>query len=142
MMGFCCTSDNKKFHEICKDMKKELKLNEEVYNQVLVFCWAQAGQWENINEYINMKKPACSPAAIGEICFGLGKREISKAAFLKVADADDKINLLIEYEFWEDAVKQAFVHKKQEEYLPELQAKGGHLVEKYIRMAENEMKAR
>lgn len=105
MMGFCCTSDNKKFHEICKDMKKELKLNEEVYNQVLVFCWAQAGQWENINEYINMKKPACSPAAIGEICFGFGKREISKAAFLKVADADDKINLLIEYEFWEDAVK-------------------------------------
>jgi hypothetical protein len=52
-----------------------------------------------------MKKLPCSAAAIGEICYGFGKREISKAAFLRVSDAEDKINLLIEYEFWEDAVK-------------------------------------
>lgn len=32
MMGFCATSDEKKFYELCKTMKKELKLNEEVYN--------------------------------------------------------------------------------------------------------------
>lgn len=108
----------------------------------MVFYFAQAGQWENINEYINMKKLPCSAAAIGEICYGFGKREISKAAFLRVSDADDKINLLIEYEFWEDAVKQVFAHKKQEDYLEELQAKGGHLVEKYIRMAMDSMAQR
>ena len=71
----------------------------------MVYHYAKAGQWENINEYLNMKKLPCSAAAIGEITYGFGKREISKAAFLKVSDADDKINLLIEYEFWEDAVK-------------------------------------
>jgi len=35
---------------------------------------------------------------------------------LKVKDPDEKINLLIDYEFWEDAVKQAFAHKKFEDY--------------------------
>lgn len=79
---------------------------------MLVFYFAKAEQWHNINEYLNMPKLPCSPAAIGEICYGFGKREISKAAFLKVKDADDKINLLIDYEFWEDAVKQAFAHKR------------------------------
>ena len=67
-----------------------------------------------------MKKPPCSPAAIGEICFGFTKRELAKSAFLKVSDADDKISLLIEYEMWEDAVKQVFNHSKQDDYLQEL----------------------
>ena len=67
-----------------------------------------------------MAKTPCSPAAIGEICFGFEKREIAKMAFLKVKEADDKINLLIDYEFWEDAVKQAFAHKKQDDYLDRL----------------------
>ncbi len=52
-----------------------------------------------------MKKLPCSPAAIGEICVLFNKRDIAKIAFLKVADVDDRIKLLIEYEFWEDAVK-------------------------------------
>ena len=89
-----------------------------------------------------MKKNPCSPAAIGEICYGFGKKEISKSAFLRISDADDKINLLIEYEMWEDAVKQTFAHKKQEDYLEELQAKGGHLVEKYIRQETNALNAK
>lgn len=139
LLGFCATYNNGKQSDVCKGLKKELKLNDEVYNQVLVYYFAKAEQWENINEFINMKKPACSPAAMGEICYGFGKREISKTAFLRVSDADDKINLLIEYEFWEDAVKQVFAHKKQDDYLEELQAKGGHLVEKYIRMAVDSM---
>lgn len=35
---------------------------------------------------------------------------------------------------WEDAVKQVFAHKKQDDYLEDLQRRGGHLVERYIRM--------
>ena len=52
-----------------------------------------------------MPKPACSPAAIGEICYGFRKEELAKTAFLKVKDTDERITLLIDYEFWEDAVK-------------------------------------
>ena len=103
--------------------------------QMMVYYFAKADQWHNINEYLAMSKLPCSPAAIGEICYGFGKREISKAAFLKVKDADDKINLLIDYEFWEDAVKQAFTHKRQDDYIPRLQAEGGAIVDKYIRQA-------
>lgn len=142
VLGFCATNNNGKQSDVCKSLKKELKLNDEVYNQVMVYYFAQEGQWDNINEYLNMKKPPCSPAAIGEICYGFGKREISKAAFCKVSDADDKINLLIEYEFWEDAVKQTFAHKKQDDYVEELQAKGGHLVDKYLRQAMDQLTAR
>lgn len=66
---------------------------------------------------MELPKMPCSPAAIGEICYGFERRELAKTAFLRVKDADDKINLLIDYEFWEDAVKQAFAHKKQDDYL-------------------------
>lgn len=142
LLGFCATNNNGKQADICKSLKKDLKLNDEVYNQVCVYYFAQSGQWDNINEYLNMKKPPCSPAAIGEICYGFDKREISKAAFCKVSDADDKISLLIEYQFWEEAVKQTFAHKKQDDYLDELHAKGGHLVEKYVRQAQQQLGAK
>ena len=39
-------------------------------------------------------------------------RELAKQAFLRVSEADEKIALLMEYEMWEDAVKQVFAHKK------------------------------
>lgn len=135
MLGFCATNNDGKQADIAKTLKKDLKLNDEVYNQMMVYYFAKADQWHNINEYLAMSKLPCSPAAIGEICYGFGKREISKAAFLKVKDADDKINLLIDYEFWEDAVKQAFTHKRQDDYIPRLQAEGGAIVDKYIRQA-------
>lgn len=86
-------------------MKKELKINDEVYNQMAVYAWAKSGQWANINQYLEMSKLPCSPAAIGEICYGFEKYEIAKTAFLKVKDPDEKISLLIEYKIWEDAVK-------------------------------------
>ncbi len=120
LIGFVATNNNGKQSEVAKQLKKDLKLNDEVYNQMLVYSFALAGQWENINEFINMKKNPCSPAAMGEICYGFGKKEVAKSAFLRISDADDKINLLIEYEMWEDAVKQTFAHKKQEDYLEEL----------------------
>ncbi len=50
-----------------------------------------------------MKKLPCSAAAIGEICILFNKRDIAKIAFLKVTDVDDRIKLLMEYEFWDDA---------------------------------------
>ena len=86
-----------------------------------------------------MKKIPCSPAAIGEICFGFDKREIAKLAFLRVSDADTKIEMLIEYEMWEDAVKQVYAHKKQADYLDELQRRGGALVQRYIKNAEDQL---
>lgn len=52
-----------------------------------------------------MKKLPCSPAAIGEICILFNKRDIAKIALMKVTDVDDRIKLLMEYEYWEDAVK-------------------------------------
>lgn len=63
-----------------------------------------------------MKNPPCSPAAIGEICYEFKDNERSKKAFLKVKDVDERINLLIDYEFWEDAVKESFKHKKFDEF--------------------------
>ena len=111
-IGFIVTNNDGKSADLAKSLKKELKLSDEVYNQVLVYHFARSNQWENINEFIAMKKIPCSPAAIGEICFGFDKREIAKMAFLKVSDADTKIEMLIEYEMWEDAVKQVYAHKK------------------------------
>lgn len=63
-----------------------------------------------------MKKLPCSPASIGEICILFNKRDIAKTAFMKVTDVDDRIKLLIEYEYWEDAVKQCFANKKMDDY--------------------------
>lgn len=86
-----------------------------------------------------MKKCPCNPAAIGEICYGFGKKEIAKNAFLKVAEVDQRIELLIEYEMWEDAVKQVYANKRQEDYVDELMKKGGHLVGRYIKMQEDSL---
>ncbi len=32
LLGFCATYNNGKQSEVCKNLKKELKLNDEVYN--------------------------------------------------------------------------------------------------------------
>jgi hypothetical protein len=40
---------------------------------------------------------------------------------------------------WEDAVKQVYANKRQEDYVDELMKKGGHLVGRYIKMQEDSL---
>lgn len=63
--------------------------------------------------------------AIAEICINFNKRDLARTIFVdKISDVDEKINLLIEYAFWEDAIKIVFATKKQDEYLEQIKRRG------------------
>jgi hypothetical protein len=71
------------------------------------------------------KKSPCPMKAIAEICIHFNKRDLARTIFVdKISDVDEKIQLLIEYSFWEDAIKIVFATKKQDEYLEQIKRKG------------------
>ena len=85
------------------------------------YHFAANGQWDNINEFLKMKKPPCSVVAIGDFCNHFKNRELALTCFNeKVSDVDEKISLLIDYAFWNEAVQQVFRNNKQDEYLDQI----------------------
>ncbi len=71
----------------------------------MTYHFAANAQWDNINEFIKMKKPPCSVVAIGDICNHFKNREMALTCFNeKVSDVDERITLLIDYAFWGEAI--------------------------------------
>jgi hypothetical protein len=76
-----------------------------------------------------MKKPPCSFIAIGDICNHFGNREMARVCFYeKISDVDEKIGLLIDYNFWEEAIQVVFKSQKQDEYLDRIIKEGDNSV--------------
>lgn len=120
LVGFCATQQGGKYSDVAKTLKNELKLNENVYNQMICCAFARAQQQDKLQAYIEMAKPPCSHTAIGEICYSFGLKELAKSAFLKIKDPEPRVGFLIEYQYWEDAVKQVFQNKLQDEFMERL----------------------
>ena len=118
---------------ICKGLKNELKLNEQLYFTVCVRSFAQAKEWNDVNTYIQMKKPPCPLAAIGELCDEFKNKELATEAFRRVDDKELRIELLIDFEYWKEAIVQIFACKKQDIYLEDVQAKCPPYARDYIR---------
>ena len=113
-IGFWAIKDEGKYTEICKSLKKDLKFDESVYNLTCIYQFSAAGCWEKVEEYVKMgKKSPCPMKAIAEICIHFNKRDLARTIFVeKISDVDEKILLLIEFSFWEDAIKIVFATKK------------------------------
>jgi methyltransferase-like protein len=45
LLGFCATNNDGAQSDIAKTLKKELKLNDEIYNQMVIYYFAKEGQW-------------------------------------------------------------------------------------------------
>mmetsp|Transcript_100521 Transcript_100521/g.138587 ORF Transcript_100521/g.138587 Transcript_100521/m.138587 type:complete len:107 (+) Transcript_100521:2428-2748(+) len=83
-----------------KNIKKQLNLNEKVYFTIVIKAYVQAEQWVEVAKFIDMKKPPCPHASIGEICYSYSEKkqggstialEHAVRAMQKVSDADERI---------------------------------------------------
>ena len=142
-LGHWATQNQGKNSEICRNLKKELKLDEQVYFQLMTYHFAANAQWDNINEFLKMKKPPCSVVAIGDICNHFRNREMALTCFNeKVSDVDEKITLLIDYAFWGEAIQQVFRNNKQDEYLDQIIRQGDSSVQILIKQEQQRMQVK
>ena len=55
-----------------KDLKNNIKLNERNYFMVVIKAFAKNGNWEDVAEFVKMKKPPVPFAFMAEVCFDFG----------------------------------------------------------------------
>jgi hypothetical protein len=81
--------------------------------------YADAGNWAEINKFMKMGKKCPVPyATLCEICFKAGNLECAKEAIMKgIPQNQDRVQLLIEFNFWVDACEEMFKHNIQDDFL-------------------------
>jgi len=87
---------------------------------MLVRGYAMNQKWASVNAYIAQKEPACPFSYIGEICDEFKNTEASQNAFIKIKKFEDRLMILIEFKYWQQAIDQIFSNKKEEDYLDDL----------------------
>ena len=55
-----------------------------------------AQQWDDIKQFISMKKPPVTYAFLAEVCTEFGKVPYAVEAIKKITDYDEKITMLID----------------------------------------------
>jgi ATP-dependent helicase/DNAse subunit B len=119
--------------ETClKDINKTLKLGEKYHFMMIIRAQAMAQQWDDIKEFIKMKKPPVTYSFLAEVCHEFGKVPFAVEAIKKISDYDEKITMLIDIGQWRDAIEESF-NGKRLEYLDDIRAKGPSFVQDFIR---------
>ena len=75
---------------------------------MIIRAQAKAGQWDDIKEFIKMKKPPVAYSFLAEVCNEFGKVPFAVDAIKKISDYDEKITMLIEIGQWRDAIAESF----------------------------------
>lgn len=109
--------------QLQRDMFKLFKLPEKYHAMMAVRALAKQGKWDIVKDYITMKNPPCSYQFMVEICMSEGKKDLARDAALKIKDVDVKVPILIDIEYWREAIQEAFAGKAQDQYLDDIRAK-------------------
>ena len=120
MLNHLNNSLYKEDDNFCADLKGKLKINDQVYHTMLVRGYAMNGKWASVNAYLAQKEPPTPFSSIGEICDEFKNTEAAQNAFLKIKKVEDRIMILIEFKYWQQAIDQIFSNKKEEDYLDDL----------------------
>lgn len=87
-----------------RDMYKQFKLPEKYHFMMCIRALAKQGKWEVVKEYIQMKKPPVTYQFLVDVCMEQGKKDFARDAALKITDYDEKIPILIDIEYWREAI--------------------------------------
>ena len=79
---------------------------------------------------------------MGEICNEFSNHELAQEAFTRVSDVEQRIELLIDFEYWKEAIVQIFANKKTDLYLDDVQRRCPAYARDYIRQEENKLALR
>ena len=136
---FLVAKNNKDSNSLCKKLQSELKMSDQIYWTIAVRSLAQASEWNDVNTFIQMAKPQCPPAAMGEICNEFKNHELAQEGFKRVKDVEQRIELLIDFEYWKEAITQTFQHKKMDLFLDDLMNRCPPFARDYIRQEQEKM---
>ena len=67
---------------------------------MIIRGWAQQKNWEDIREFIRMKKPPVTFSYLAEICHDNANDDLALEAIKKISDYDEKITMLIDFGRW------------------------------------------
>ena len=77
---------------------------------------AKQGKWDIVKDYISMKNPPCTYQFMVETCYTESKKEglpreesqkilsLARDAALKIKDVHEKVPILIDIEYWREAI--------------------------------------
>lgn len=90
----------------------------------MVKAYAENKNWAEVSKFIKMGKKCPVPfAAIAEICFKEGNKDLLKEALLQIPKDQERVELLIEFQLWIPACQEMFKTNLHEDYVEELRAK-------------------
>jgi hypothetical protein len=58
-----------------------------------------------------------------ETCFSEGKKDLARDAALKIKDVHEKVPILMDIEYWREAIQETFAGKVQDQYIDDIRAK-------------------
>ena len=116
LVHYFISQDDKKCEEECRALNRSLNLNEQVYFAVVIKAYADAQNWPEVAKFNKMKSPPVPYAAIGELLYDAGNREMSSMTFRKVPNKELRIELLIDHGFWKPAIEEMLDTKLYEDY--------------------------
>ena len=138
-IGYLATQRDSKADNEHKQMRKDFAIGEQIYFAVQIKAFADAKQWDQVNFFIEQRKPPCPHAIIGEICNDAGNPEFAVKALRKIPDVKMRIELLMEFSMWKPAVEEIYANKKQDDFLEEVLARGPGFVGDFVRMEEQRL---
>ena len=71
-----------------KRLRKDMNLPERVFETIIVQAHIKEKMWQEVKTKIDMKKPPCPFASIGELCFTANNKEKAVDAIKKIPDAE------------------------------------------------------
>lgn len=100
-----------------KDLRKQLNVPERLFETLIVQSHIKEKMWMDVKAKIDMKKPPCPFASIGELCYSAQNKEKAVDAIKKVPDQETRIYMLIDYQCWQPAVDEVFATKNPDDYI-------------------------
>ncbi len=99
-----------------RDLKQKLDLNEQLYFSHVVKGYAEKLQWPEISKLMKVRSPPVPFSTVAEILYEVGNKELSADMFVKVSDKEQRIELLLDYQFWIPAMEEMCKNRLHEEY--------------------------
>ena len=97
-------------------MKHKLDLNEQLYFSHVTKGYAEKLAWPEIQKLMKNRGPPVPFSTAAEILYEVGNKELSADMFVKVSDKEQRIELLLDYQFWVPAMEEMCKNRLHEEY--------------------------
>jgi len=99
-----------------RNLFRSLALNEQLYFSHVIRGYADKALWPEIQKMIKIKNPPVPFATIAELLYSAGNKEVAAETFCRVPDKEQRIELLLDYQFWVPAMEEMCKNKLHEEY--------------------------